>query len=230
LSSTGALDWQGRVTRLERLLKLAVGASVLALLTTLWVTLRARTAQDVLRARALIIEDARGRERVVLGAPIPDLEAGKRDSNAVAVGMLILNENGLDRVVVGAPVPGPRGGDGKVYARISPAAGIQFNDQNGRERGGLGYMDNGRVVMGLDSDHGEGVMTFVLPDGRAGFLVNGTKRSQRVFLGTSTADSAAGLEVNDAVGAKRIRVGVGSADSPALELLDKGARSLFKAP
>ena len=48
----------------------------------------------------------------------------------------MLGENGTDRIAVGAPTPNPQSG-GKVSKRIGDAVGIEVNNKEGNERGGL---------------------------------------------------------------------------------------------
>lgn len=162
-------------------------------------------APGVLRARGLVIEDAAGRERILIGAPIPDVASRVRTDMDKAVkawgkrfpdmnwykglnhstnGILILDANGFDRIVVGDPTPDPN-----IGKRIAPAVGIQINDQEGFERTGWGYFPaKGRVVLGLDSAKGqEGVTVFILEDGTTGMNVNAGEKS--LFLG-STQDAA----------------------------------------
>jgi hypothetical protein len=63
-------------------------------------------AQDgrVLRARTLVIEDEKGADRIVLGAPVPDIKGGGRSSPSV--GLVINDPNGLERFAVGLQANG----------------------------------------------------------------------------------------------------------------------------
>lgn len=117
-----------------------------------YLALRARPANadgsgQVLRVRGLIIEDAQGRPRILLGAPAPKVTGRKRKDEVT--GIILLGENGADRVTIGAPTTAPQGG-GKVHERISPGAGIVVDDLEGNERGGIGGLDNGRGSACLD--------------------------------------------------------------------------------
>ncbi|MGH7150207.1 MAG: hypothetical protein ACREIU_05900, partial [Planctomycetota bacterium] len=158
------LERQPRRTRtaLAALAVLAVGAAWQA------GTAAARPG-EVLRLRGLVVEDAAGRPRILLGAPVPEVkERWRRDD---MTGLLVPGEDGADRVAVGAPTPAPQSG-GKVGQRIAEAAGLQIMDREGNERGGFGYLDNGRVVLGLDYPGREAVALFVMPEGYAGMLVS----------------------------------------------------------
>ncbi len=124
---------------------------------------------QVLRVRGLVVEDASGRPRILLGAPVPQVKERRRKDDMT--GLLLLGEDGADRVALGAPTPSPQSG-GKVGERIAGAAGLQIMDHEGNERGGFGYLDNGRVVLGLDYPGREAVALFVMPEGYAGILVS----------------------------------------------------------
>jgi hypothetical protein len=181
---------QDRVNHLERRLRiLGIATSVMAIGLTLtaWFavrpgSVRADDSDKILRVRGLIIEDASGRARILLGAPVPKVGDRKRADDAS--GMIVLDANGADRVTIGSPIPGPQVG-GKVYSRIAAAAGIQIDDPDGNERGGFGYLANDRVVLGLDYPGREGLMLAVM-DGGAGITLNAS---------TGTSDESAGLYV-----------------------------------
>lgn len=204
---------EDRVARLERSVRrmkraLAGAAAVIGLL--LLAAFRpGQQADEVLRVRGLVITDEAGRERILIGAPIPAAEGRVRtDPDAVrdrwarrfpdpdrymewyrdyrhsTNGMLILGEDGYDRLVVGDPVPDPNTG-----RRIGPATGIVINDDEGFERSGYGLLDvdgSRRVVLGLDSDRGtEGLTLFLFDEGRVGIAVQDGEQS--IFLGNAPA-------------------------------------------
>ncbi|MDE2796726.1 MAG: hypothetical protein OXL34_18065 [Gemmatimonadota bacterium] len=185
-----------------------------ALLTIALVVLFFRSgtsADDVLRTRGLIIEDEAGRERILIGAPIPEAanrvrtdearvrevwasryEDGEaymgyyQDYRHEANGILILSEDGFDRVVLGDPVPDPN-----IGRRIAPSTGLVINDMQGFERTGYGVLvvdGTYRVVLGLDSNRGrEGLVLMLEDDGRVGVTVG--HGDDMIFLG----DLPAGL-------------------------------------
>lgn len=163
-------------------------------------------ADSILRARGLIIVDAQGRDRILIGAPVPDSAARVRTDFGKAVeawgkrfpnmdwyktldhstnGILILDDRGFDRIAVGDPTPDPN-----IGRRISPATGVQINDQEGFERTGWGYFaEKGRVVLGLDSPRGqEGVTVFILEDDTTGLSINAGEKS--LFLGSAPGEAA----------------------------------------
>lgn len=154
----------------------------------------------VLRVKGIIIVDSLGKERILIGAPVPysanrvrtdsarvEKVWGKRyppeakymeyykGYNHSTTGILILDENGYDRVALGAPVPDPN-----VGKRLGQGAGIIINDEEGWERTGYGLLNVGgknRVILGLDNDRGkEGAALVVLEDGTAGLMVMDEKK------------------------------------------------------
>ncbi len=158
-------------------------------------------SHDILRARGLIIEDASGRERILIGAPVPQAKSrvrtdmakvtkawGKRFPNMdwykgldhSTNGILILDANGFDRIAIGDPTPDPN-----IGKRFAPAVGIQISDQEGFERTGWGYLPaKDRVVLGLDSRNGqEGVTLFILEDDMTGLNINAGEKA--IFLGSA---------------------------------------------
>ena len=132
-------------------------------------------ADGVLRARGLIIEDEAGRERILIGAPVPEAANRVRTDEARVQevwasrypdadgymgyyqgyshetnGLLILSEDGFDRLVLGDPVPDPN-----IGRRIAPSTGMVINDLEGFERMGYGFkVVNGLGRVGFGSRHG----------------------------------------------------------------------------
>ena len=200
-------------TSAERLNRTVRWLQVYAALLTIAVAvlfIRSGTATDgVLRARGLIIEDEVGRERILIGAPVPEAanrvrtdEARVRDVWAPRFpdpdaymgyyqdyshdtnGMLILSEDGFDRLAVGDPTPDPN-----IGRRIAPSTGMVINDTEGFERMGYGVkpMDGRyRVSLGLDTDRIEEGLILMLDDGGPRGVLVGTA-GDRIFLGSAPA-------------------------------------------
>jgi len=163
---------------------------------------------NVLRVKGIVIEDANGKERILIGAPIPQAYNRIRTDTTRVIeewgrffpddylsyyekynhntnGILILDETGHDRIAIGSLVPDPN-----IGPRIGPASGIMLNDQRGFERSGYSLINvNGqnRVVLGLDNPGGtEGISLVLLEDGTSGLTIGGGAKS--IFLGR--ADSS----------------------------------------
>lgn len=172
-----------RLSRLERRVRvqwIALGLVVTAFLAAV----AAPTDDDgVLRARGLIIVDEAGRERILLGAPVPASKARLRTDATTS--LVFLGEDGSDRVTVGDQ-PDPRI-KGEVVPRIARGWGIVVNDDQGNERGGFGYIDNGRVVLGLDfAEKGEAITLAVLDGQYAAIMLNdenGHRERAGIYVG-----------------------------------------------
>ena len=162
------------------------------------------TTDGVLRTRGLIIEDEAGRERILLGAPIPEAANRVRTDPARlrelwgpqhpdidaymdayqeyehgTNGLVILNENGFDRLILGEETPDPH-----VGKRIAPSTGLVVHDRIGFERGGFGVLsreDSDYVALGLDSSHGEAVSLIAYDEGMVGVYLN--EGGDFMFLG-----------------------------------------------
>jgi hypothetical protein len=201
--------------RQVRALRTAVGVIGVGFIAVTATAFRSKDA-DVLRARGLIIVDDAGRDRILLGAPIPftasrvrtdtlrvarDWAPGFPDSTKYMGyyrryrhsmhGLLVLDENGFDRVAIGDSTPDPN-----IGRRIGASTGVVVNDARGFERTGYGMLTvdgTDRVVLGLDSKHGtEGMALSIIDGGDAGLTVFGS-RERRMFLGIAAPDSSLGL-------------------------------------
>ena len=168
---------------------------------------------EIIYAKGIVIVDDQGRDRILIGAPIPNsndrirddlkkaqgvwgtsLELNKEwdwfeEMNHDCFGILVLDENGHDRLAFGSPTPDPN-----IGLRIGPATGVQINDEYGFERSGYAYMplgeDRNRVVLGLDNPNSsEGTTLSILEDGTAGLSVFNSKTRSSLFLGNSEANS-----------------------------------------
>lgn len=165
---------------------------------------------DVIRAKGIIIEDSTGRDRILIGAPIPTSKYRVRTDTAQvrkhwaknygnpdqymqwykgyhhsAIGMVVMNEEGFDRVAVGDKLPDPNSGK-----RMFEPAGVMWNDKQGWEKGGLGVNTTkdgkARSIIGLDDDNGEAVHLVALEDGTKGLIIGG--ESGRLMIGMSNKD------------------------------------------
>ncbi len=123
---------------------------LLALLAATWWLSRPTAHTDtILRAQGVVITDSQGRDRILIGAPVAASKDRTRKDDA-SDGIIFLGKTGADRLALGqlpAPViggkSGKRIGDGDNY-------GMALFDTKGNERGGMGFLGMGRVVLGLD--------------------------------------------------------------------------------
>ncbi len=219
-------DAESRISMLERQLRvqrrLLVGVSLLGGIVALGAF--KQQTETVIRARGIVIVDDKGRERILIGAPIPEARSRVRtdlkrveqiwatrfaDPKAYMGfyatyrhsmhGMLVLDENGFDRLAIGDSTPDPNTGK-----RIGAGPSIDITDANGFERSGWGMLTVGgkdRVTFGIDNRDGEAITLTAQDGGKTGLSVNGTDR-RSIFLGVSPAegpqnkrDSASGLVI-----------------------------------
>ena len=187
------------------------GLIIVCLLSQFLFSFREADENKILRAKGIVIVDDHGRERILIGAPLP--QAGNRvrtdtarvralwsqrfgnanqymkwykDYDHKANGILILDEQGYDIVCLGDGVP-----DANIGPRIGKQTGLIFCDNEGFERGGIGVINVGdkqnRVVMALDGENGtDATGISVMEDGETGFFAGG--KGYTMFLGASPAD------------------------------------------
>lgn len=235
-STPSAAALEARVKQLERKLQRTISGFVLTLVLAvagLWALPmvaasdeeKAGGAADLIRTRGLIVEDNQGRARIILGAPTPTVPERKRQDASAA--LIFLDENGHDRVAVGY-APDPKGGK-----RIAQATGIQINDENGQERGGFGYLDNGRIVLGLDYPGGREAITAAVvdADGYAALMFNGEKAYERagIYVGR---DGPNIIKLAGPAGTERVMMMCAGTEDPKLMLLNpegKPVRDVFQA-
>jgi len=184
----------------------------------------------LLRTRGIVVEDEAGRDRILIGAPIPSSKDRVRDDVAKAEaawgkrlgeatfresfeklahgasGIVFLNEQGFDRLVVGDEMPDPNTGK-----RIVDPTGMTWNNDEGYELGGIGCSKTAegkyRVVMGMDDPTvGEALHLFVLEDGTKGLRI--ASEDSLLLLGRARANNEifgntaefAGLMIKDTNG------------------------------
>jgi hypothetical protein len=197
-----SLPLDQRLTKLEKKtfrLRWLCGLQA-ALLVAFWLStllvprVEAQGSAPVLRVRGLVIEDSRGRPRVLLGAPFPQVrERHRQDSTTTA--LVFLDENGHDRLTLGEE-PEPQIG-GKVVTtvhRIAPGFGVVIHDGEGNERGAYGWLANGRALITLDRP-GLDAWAAIVDDktGFAGMRVeyapNVARDSNGIEIGTKGSDA-----------------------------------------
>jgi hypothetical protein len=207
LDKIAALERQIRTFKVISLLS-AAGVLV-AIVSLLNFRAQAQSSDRVLRVRGIIIEDAAGHERILIGAPIPAAQNRVRTDEArvrqlwatrypsadrymnfykdyqhATNGILILDEKGFDRLALGDPVPDPN-----IGKRNGPSTGMVINDEQGFERFGYGlHKVDGqyRVTLGMDSNQGTEALTLSVRDeGGVGLSINDKQRI--VYAGTAPA-------------------------------------------
>lgn len=164
---------------------------------------------DIIRTKGIIIEDENGKDRILIGAPLPfSKERVRTDTSLVRKywaskifpknpdkfmefyksyrhstnGIVIMNEDGFDRVLIGDKLA-----DANTGRRNFEAAGITWNDKLGFEMGGAGVNTTkdgkSRGVIGLDDSDGEALHLVSLEDGTKALIIGG--ENGRLMIGMS---------------------------------------------
>lgn len=166
---------------------------------------------EIIRVKGIVVEDDSGRDRILIGSPIPySKDRVRTDSTKVrkywgkhfeemenqymewykkyrhdAEGMVILNEEGFDRVLLGDKLTDPN-----IGQRMFELSGIVWNDKQGWELGGAGVNTTkdgkSRSIVGVDSQDGEAVHMIALEDGTKGLDIKG--ENGRMLIGMSKAN------------------------------------------
>jgi hypothetical protein len=167
---------------------------------------------EVIRTRGVVIVDAEGRDRILIGAPVP-VSADRNRKNAETPGAVFLGPDGADRLILGeAPGPTIQGTAGQ---RIAEAVGLTLHDPKGNERGGIGFLGNGRAAVVLDRASGDavGMMVDDATDFAGMLVAYPAPADQWAFkVGTTGRDIA--LEVYDSKGAARGELQLDGSEGP----------------
>ena len=138
-------DLSKRLARLERANKIYLAALALAVFAlVLMDPVQAQTAAQDLRVRSLIVEDAQGQARIMLGSPIPD----RNQKGNPRTGMIVNDAAGVERFAIALDnaqsmvlgLDAPRGkGDDRNRERITIVA-----DGNGGSH--IRFMDRRTLI------------------------------------------------------------------------------------
>jgi hypothetical protein len=223
-----------RVERLERLERIVRITKALALLTFvalvgLFIVERyvfaSTSNEQILHVRGIVIEDSNGVPRLLLGAPVSN--QGRKRQDAVT-GLVLLSEDGIDRLTIGTADYDQI--NGTLQHRVAKGIGVLLNDANGNERGGFGFLDNGRVTLGLDRAHGEegAFLTVNDEDGFAGVVVKDLGSCVVTSLGNSKQDGTR-LLLRDHSCSDRVFLGMRDTSTPKLEVRDQQEKLILDA-
>lgn len=185
---------------------------------------------NLIRAKGIIIQDENGKDRILIGAPIPySNDRVRTDTSLVrkyfaseiypenphkymewykkyrhsAFGIVVMNEKGIDVMQLGDQLSDPN-----VGRRMFLPTGILLNNQKGMEVGGFGThtFDDGRsgVALGLD-DPGNGSEAFhalVLSDGTRTLILQDEKGKLVLGFGKPKSDIFKSNDDMSFIGAK----------------------------
>src|SRR6266404_1511558 len=211
-----------RLVRYAKLLTFGIAAALAALIFFAKFTRASASDDRILRVRGIVIEDSAGRPRLLLGAPISS--RGRKRSDEV-VGLVMLSEDGTDRLTIGTANYDQI--NGTLQHRLANGIGVMLNDGGGNERGGFGFLDSGRVTLGLDRGDGhEGAfLTVDDEDEFAGLLVKDLRTCNVTSLGNSRANGTR-LLIRDQSCNDRVVLGINDDATPTLEVRDKREKLL----
>jgi hypothetical protein len=166
-----------RLLKLERknrqLSRLCLGLFLVSIILSAGLSFAVPTAgsQGVLHVRGLVVDDAQGRARIVMGAPFPDVPSRLRH-DAGSVAMLFLDEQGHDRLTVGQSfTPQMNGKVPANFHRIGDAVGVIIHNTAGDERGGMSWLSNGRGAISFDYPDRDAIGMYVDEKNRSATFV-----------------------------------------------------------
>lgn len=193
-------------TRYKKLKRLFWSFSALTLVTIFCFGFTQIEKFGIIRAKGIIVEDENGRDRILIGSPVPfSKDRVRTDTTLVRKhwasqfknpneymewykgyknslnGVVFMNEEGFDEVLVGENLS-----DANVGKRMFESNGIIWNNKKGWERGGAGVntAEDGksRPTIGLDDESGEALHMICLEDGSKGIIIGGENGSLRIGM------------------------------------------------
>lgn len=202
--------------RYKRMKQLFIGFISFILIAVFCLGFNKTDRFNLIRAKGIIIEDQNGKDRILIGAPVPhSVDRVRTDTNLVrkyfasdiypqdpdkymqwykkyrnsAFGIVLLNDKGIDVMQLGDQLSDPN-----VGRRIFSPTGILLNNQKGMEVAGFGThtFEDGRsgVALGLD-DPANGREAFhasVLSDGTRALILQDEKGKIVLGFGKPNSD------------------------------------------
>jgi len=225
-------DWnrlQGEVGRLRVLVIIALLAVIaLAAMSLLRKPQAPAKADTILHAQGLVITDAQGRDRILIGAPVPVSKSRTRKDDA-SDGIIFLGETGADRLALGQ-LPTLHI-DGRTYKRRGDDNnyGMTLYDTKGSERGGMAFMGTGRVGLALDraTPPYEGIGLMIDDkENFAGMYINyGDPKAQDSAIEFGTDANTAQIKINGKDGRPRANLDFDGTNKPAWRFDDAASAS-----
>lgn len=181
----------------------------------------------ILRGRGLVLTDASGKARVLIGAPFPETKDRMRQDVRTA-SLVFLDEQGHDRLTIGENPPAQiNGAVSPTFQRLANGAasyGILLHDPLGNERGGMGFNSTGRASIALDRPNGDAWGAFV--DDKTGFAGTLSVYDRNVGDGasgifTGTQGKRAFLVMKGIDDMPRAELAVGPDQKPVLNIFNQ---------
>jgi len=204
-------DWL-RLKRQVTWLRIGVGLCLLLAAVAMCLSFNSSSG-GILRVKGLVITDASGRDRILLGAPVPDSRSRLRQDSATD-SLVFLAKDGVDRLAIGqAPEPVMHG---KTVRRIGDNNdyGMTLYDTHGNERGAFGFLGMGRVILGMDRPSGDAIGMYVDDKTNyAGLLLN-YDHGKDAALSFGTSGTGLSLLVGDVEGTPRASLEMAGTQAP----------------
>lgn len=214
-------DWnrlQREVARLRILVTIALLAVIaLAAMSLLRKPNAPGKPDTILRTQGIVITDAQGHDRILIGAPVPASKDRTRKDDA-SDGIIFLGKTGADRLAVGQTPTLHI--DGKTYKRRGNADnyGMTLYDTKGSERGGMAFMGTGRVGIALDraTPPYEAIGLMVDDeDNFAGMYINyGDPKARDAAIELGSDANSVHIRLNGKDGLPRAKLNVDGIDKP----------------
>ncbi|MEO9077726.1 MAG: hypothetical protein ABI268_00305 [Rhodanobacter sp.] len=205
---------------------------IIALLAVIWLAalffLRkpdtSSKPESIIRAQGLVITDAQGHDRILIGAPVPASKDRTRKDDA-SDSIIFLGKTGADRVAFGQ-LPTLNIG-GKTYKRRGndDNYGMTLYDTKGSERGGMAFMGTGRVGIALDRATPPYEAIGLMVDDKensAGMYINyGNPNAQGSAIELGADANSAHLQLNGNDGLPHAKLNLDGAGKPAWQFDDE---------
>ena len=195
--------------RFKNFKRTVAGIIVLLLALLVWVGFIKSEKFDIVRAKGIVIEDSNGKDRILIGAPLPFSADRVRTDTALvrkyfatrvdpnkperymeyyknyrhqAYGLVVMNEKGIDVVQFGDKLS-----DANTGRRTHDMSGMLWNDQYGLELGGVGVGTTedgkGAPLLSFDdpSNGGSEALKFIVDDDGTKFINIIDKEGEFVF-------------------------------------------------
>lgn len=186
---------------------------------------------EVLRVKGLVVVDENGRDRVLIGAPMPDSATRKRKDTSTAIA--ILDEDGSDRLLLGETMGFVQNGR---FVKRERGYSLLIHEPGGDERGGFGCFDAGKAVLALDRKRpdSDGIGMFVDDSlDFAGLMVNHKMKDGRYVQGMAFGiqKGMGFFNMDDPNGKRRLSIELPPSGDPAAKIFNHVgliARDAFK--
>lgn len=229
--------------RLQRQIFWSWAVAIVALLGVIaiaaaWFASAHANRDDILRTKGIIVTDAQGHDRILIGAPaIATVKSTSAYGSTNSI--VFLNRNGTYHLALGqAPAPAVNGKtpivDGKPVKRIGNGDdyGMALYDTHGSERGGMVFLGGAsRAVIALDRAWPAQDAIGLMVDDKTGFagLVGSYANGNSGFeLGTQ--GDATTMTLRDPQGRERASLQIKESVAPAWKFSDAAAPSSASKP